>query len=67
MTPEQASEWRMLARNKLSFPIPRSVLNGSAQLAARYRDDAAVVAKVVAGAYPSERFRLALMRMEGLQ
>lgn len=67
MTAAEVAELRKRAQWVLRRPVPRIVMDGSAQVAAQFRDDAADVAKVASGVvHPGWRQLAALQRLEGL-
>ncbi len=69
MTADEKREWRQRAQRALTAPIPATVRNGSANRAAQYRDDAAVIAAFVrkGSAQSLDRVSMAVLRLEGVQ
>lgn len=69
MTAAEKLDWRQRARRVLSAPVPACVRSGSANLSARYRDDAAVLSAFVrrGSAQSLERISMAVLRLEGVQ
>lgn len=67
MSPEEKHELQYRAKRAVSAPVPQSVLDGSAQAAANYKQCAAVVGAYLRTGHQVERARLHLLRLEGVQ
>ena len=67
MSPEEKRELQNRARRAISAPVPEPVRNGSARIAADYKDCCAVVGAYLRTGHQGERARLHVLRLEGMQ
>lgn len=67
MTAAEKLEWKRRAFVAISAPIPPGIRNGSANVSAQYRDDAAVCSAFVRRGVQPDRAKVACLRLEGVQ
>ncbi len=67
MSPEEKRDLQYRAKRAIAAPVPKSVLHGSARQAADYKACAAFVSAYLRTGHQSERARLHVLRLEGMQ